>query len=272
MASILEKIVQRKKQEVASAMELVTADTVQGQARDAAPPRQFFSAVVEEGQAHLTRVIAEIKRKSPSAGVIREDFDPPTIARQYHDAGARAISCLTDEVDFGGDIEFIGLIRRAVELPVLRKDFIIDPYQVWESRVAGADAILLIAECLEMERLLECREIARQLGMTTLVEVHSQRNLDRVIESVQFGPGENTLLGINNRDLSRMVTEPSHTTQMLEAVDSNTLDRSFVVSESGIRTPEDLALLRASGVNIVLVGEHLMARTDPGSALEELLS
>ena len=218
------------------------------------------------------RVIAEIKRKSPSAGVIRDKFDPLAIARQYHAAGARAISCLTDEEDFGGDLRFIEQIREVVDLPVLRKDFIVDAYQVWESRAAGADAILLIAECLDIESMVTCHSLASDLGMTTLIEVHNEENLHRVLDSMSFPVDGDTLLGINNRDLAQMKTDLAHTGRMLDALGERTVERALVVSESGIRTPADLATLRSFGVGIVLVGEHLMAQSDPGDALRALLA
>lgn len=272
MASILEKIVLRKQREVAEAIDRTPLATIELRAANTAPPRQFFAAVVSGDSSAPTRVIAEIKRKSPSAGVIRDEFDPLAIARQYHAAGARAISCLTDEVDFGGELGFIEKIREEVELPVLRKDFIVDAYQVWESRAASADAILLIAECLDTETMLACRALASELGMSTLVEVHTEENLHRVLDSMSFPRDGDALLGINNRDLARMETNLAHTGRMLDAIDGGILDRDVVVSESGITTRADLATLRESGVGIVLVGEHLMSRTDPGEALRELLA
>lgn len=272
MPTILDEIVLRKKREVAEALAQRSLRDVQHAAEQADAPRPFFTALTAHPSADTTSVIAEIKRKSPSAGIIRDDFDPLTIARQYHAAGARAISCLTDEVDFGGDLAFIAQIRAHVDLPVLRKDFIVDPYQIWEARAAGADAILLIAECLDTETMSTCRTLAENLGMTTLVEVHSADNLRRVLGAMSFSHDGHALLGINNRDLTRMETNLAQTAELLEMTGTSELDRSLVVSESGIKTPHDLATLRAIGVGIVLVGEHLMAQPDPGEALQTLLA
>lgn len=272
MATILEKIVLRKQREVAEAIERTPLATLELRSGETPSPRSFFAAVASGDPGVPTRVIGEIKRKSPSAGVIRDEFDPLAIARQYHAAGARAISCLTDEEDFGGELRFIGEIRDVVELPVLRKDFIVDAYQVWESRAACADAILLIAECLDTETMLACHLLASDLGMTTLVEVHTEENLHRVLDSISFTLDGNALLGINNRDLDRMETDMTHTARLLDTLEEGTLDRAVVVSESGITTPAELATLRESGVGIVLVGEHLMSQSNPGEALRALLA
>ena len=212
-------------------------------------------------------VIAEIKRKSPSAGVIRADFDPVAIAKAYHHAGASAISCLTDEADFGGDLSYIQLIRDAVPLPVLRKDFIVDDYQLWEARAAGADAVLLIAEVLSEAEIIDMQILATELSMTTLVEVHSVENLLKVLDHIGFPHAGYSLLGINNRDLSSMTTSITHTFRLVELVEN----RDVLVSESGITSRDDLKRLREHGVNIALIGEYLMRQPDPGKALGRLL-
>lgn len=220
-------------------------------------------------------MIAEIKRKSPSAGEIWRrpgPFDPALVAQSYHAAGASAISCLTDTVDFGGELAHLEAVRSAVPLPILRKDFMIDPYQVWEARAAGADAILLIAECLAPQRILELRDLAHALGLGVLVEVHDEDNLRAVLETMRFPADGRTLLGINNRDLTRMETDLGNTARLVAAVGSAIEAPEVLVGESGIRTPEDLARLRESGVGIALVGERLMSQPDPGDALRELLS
>lgn len=237
-------------------------------AKEQPKPRNFFAAVVDEHDRARTRVIAEVKRKSPSAGEIREDFDPVAIARAYEDAGAAAISCLTDEKFFGGHLGYIQQIRSAVGIPVLRKDFIVDDYQIWEARAAGADAILLIAEVLPQARLLDFLILAKDLGMTTLVEFHDVESLQRIERHIGFPHSGYSLLGINNRDLRTMTTDISHTFRLVDMVENTRI----LVSESGIRTGEDLARLRAHGVNIVLVGEHLMRQPDPGEALSEMLA
>ncbi len=229
--------------------------------------RNFFQAVVDHGNTVGTRVIAEVKQRSPSGGVIRAAFDPVAIARRYHANGAAAISCLTDEVGFGGSLDFIHAIRDAVPLPVLRKDFIIESYQVWESRAYGADAILLIAECLSDAQLIDYKILAVELGMSVLVEVHDTENLYRVQPHLSFPHAGYALLGVNNRDLRTMTTDLRHSFRLAELVD----DTHVVVSESGITTPDDLKRLRTHGVHIVLVGEHLLRQPDPGVALATLL-
>ncbi len=263
----LETIIARKRVEVAKAKVTTPLETLQQVVAQVEPPRNFFAAVVDEHQRNQTRVIAEIKRQSPSAGVIREDFDPVAIARQYEAAGAAAISCLTDEEHFGGHLGYIQQIRDAISLPVLRKDFIVDEYQIWEARAANADAILLIAEVLPEGVLMDLMILAQRLGMTTLVEVHAVESLLRVRRHIGFPHSGYSLLGINNRDLKTMTTDLAHTFRLAEMVE----DKRVLVSESGITSPDDLTRLRKEGVNIVLVGEHLMRQEHPGDALRQLL-
>ena len=263
----LKSIVQRKRKEVAERMKATPLEELRARVGEMPRPRNFFQSLVTHGAPTHSRVIAEVKRKSPSAGVIREDFDPVDIARRYHEAGASAISCLTDEPGFGGKLEYVEMIRAEVPLPVLRKDFIIDAWQIWESRAAGADAILLIAECLTEREIVDFQIQAVELGLTTLLEVHDVESLYRVQPHVGFPHPGYALLGINNRDLRTMTTTLSHTFRMVDMIE----DRSIVVSESGIRTADDLRKLREHGVHIALVGEHLMKQPDPGEALRELL-
>ena len=272
MKTILDDIVARKRIEVAEAIEARPLAELEARLADAPPVRGFASALREPPGMLKTNVIAEIKRKSPSAGVIREDFDPEDIARRYQDAGAKAISCLTDGPGFGGRLEYLKIVRDTVTLPVLRKEFIIDPYQVVEARAWGADAVLLIAECLGDDMLKRCRDKARELDLSVLIELHAEENLERVIGLDGFMLDQDLLLGINNRDLSRMKTDLDRTEHILGLEAARDLDTDGVVSESGIRTPEDLRRLRESGVRIVLVGEHLMRCDDPGEALKSLLS
>jgi indole-3-glycerol phosphate synthase len=267
MTSVLNTIVARKRIEVERAKSTTPLDTLKERISDMPRPRNFFAAVVSDRRPRRARVIAEIKHRSPSAGAINNDFDPVRIARQYHEAGAAAISCLTDEKDFGGHLGYIQQIRDAVPLPVLRKDFIVDQYQVWESRAAGADALLLIAEVLEEGQLLDMMILARELSMTTLVEAHDVDRLLKIRHYIGFPHAGYSLLGINNRNLKTMETDLSHTFRLLEFVN----DRKVVVSESGISSAADLARLRQRNVNIVLVGEHLLRQPDPGLALRELL-
>ena len=265
MPNALQKIIERKFVEVQERKQHSSLELLQEKARSMPRPRNFFRAVVRDN-AEPTRVIAEIKKKSPSAGLIRNDFDPVDIAQRYHQAGAAAISCLTDQVDFGGQLDFIELIRAAVPLPVLRKDFIIDSWQIWESRAAGADAILLIAECLTEQDIVDFQILAVELGMTVLLEVHDVESLYRVQNHVGFPHAGYSLLGINNRNLKTMTTDLAHTFRMVDLID----DRRVVVSESGIRTAHDIQRLQQHEVGIVLVGEHLLRQPDPGQALREL--
>lgn len=269
----LDQIVAHTREALVEAKRQTSLEELRERISELGRPRNFFQAVVRHSTPVATSIIAEIKRKSPSAGWLRpeyaqEDFDPVTIARQYHAAGASAISCLTDERHFAGNLEYIHRIRDASPLPVLRKDFIIDPWQVWESRAAGADAILLIAECLTTSELLDLMILARELQLTTLVETHDMENLLRVLPHVGFPDRSYGLLGINNRDLRTMRVDLNHTTRLAAMVE----DTSTLVSESGIRTPADLAKLRRVGVRIALVGESLMREENPGDALSRLLA
>lgn len=265
MADILAQIVADKKLEVAACREAVSLDELKAKAADTERPRNFFAAVTRpKGEL---RVIAEVKKASPSAGVIREDFDPVQIAKAYHGAGAAALSCLTDEKYFQGSLSYIAQIKDAVPLPVLRKDFIIDPYQVYEARAAGADAILLIAECLGEPQMIDLLILATELKMTVLLEVHDYESLIQVKSHVGFPHPGYQLLGINNRNLKEMTTDLGHTLKLLKDVP----DKDILVSESGIRTHEDIQRLAEAGVHRVLVGEHLMKQPDVGEALRALM-
>ncbi len=269
---VLAEIIEHKREEVERAKREVPLRDLELEVAQAEPPRNFFAAVTNRRAKGTTAVIAEIKRRSPSAGWIRPEyeqdgFEPEVIARAYSRGGASAISCLTDEKFFGGHLSFIQRVKAACDLPVLRKDFVIDPYQLWEARAAGADAVLLIAECLNERQIIDMLILGRQLQLTTLLEVHSMENLLRVRPHVGFPHAGYNLLGINNRDLTTMTTDLAHTTRLLDLVD----DPSVLVSESGIKTPGDLARLRDAGVTIALVGEHLMREPDPGDALAAML-
>jgi len=266
----LETILARKRVEVAKAMATTPLDVLKQRVAEIDRPRNFFQAVVDKRE-YQPRIIAEVKKSSPSAGLIRSDFDPVAIAREYELAGAAAISCLTDEQHFGGHLGYIQQIRGAVSLPVLRKDFIVDQYQVWESRAAGADAILLIAEVLNEADMLDMMILARELGMTALIEVHDVENLLRVRRHIGFPHRGYSLLGINNRDLRSMTTDVSHTIRLLDVLEEDGVDRNVIVSESGVRTREDIAKLAQHGIHIVLVGEHLLKQESPGAAVRELL-
>lgn len=259
---------QEKRREVAERSSATPAAELVARLADAPPPRDFVGRLAS---AAKPAVIAEIKRRSPSAGWIRDEyrdggFDPVMVALDYESHGASAISCLTDTKFFAGELSFLSRVRQGCGLPILRKDFIIDPWQVDEARVAGADAVLLIAECLPDQGMLEgLADRAGELGMGVLLEIHDEANLERAEALVLAAPGR--LLGINNRDLSVMQTRLEHSLELAERV----RDRGLLVSESGIRTGEDLRRLAGAGVGIVLVGEHLMRQTSPGRALAELL-
>lgn len=266
----LAKIIAHKREEVALRKSQTSFGELEAMVAQAEPPRNFFAAVTK-GTLN-TRVIAEVKRKSPSAGWMRPeyssgDFEPESIAYEYFVNGAAAISCLTDEPFFGGDLSYIQRIKDRVPLPVLRKDFIVDPWQLWEARANGADAVLLMAECLNDSQIVDMQILAQQLQLTTLLEVHSMENLLRVRPHVGFPHASYSLLGINNRDLQTMKVDLNHTLRLLDMVEN----RSVLVSESGIKTQADVMRLNAEGVRIVLVGEHLMKAERPGDALRQLL-
>lgn len=268
----LETIVAATRRDLERAKAQTPIEQFQEMIEELGRPRNFFTAVTAPRRTGRTAVIAEIKRKSPSAGLIRPEyagdaFDPALIAQRYHANGAAAISCLTNEAFFGGSIEYIHRVRDACPLPVLRKDFIVDPWQVWQSRAFGADAILLIAECLNDSELLDLMILAHELQLTTLVEVHSAENLLRLRPHVGFPARSYMLLGINNRDLRTMKVDLNHSVRLADLVE----DRSVVVSESGIRNKADLDRLRTAGIRSVLVGESLMRDADPGAALARLL-
>lgn len=267
MNSILDKIVATKKQEVAERSARTPVESLREKVRSMPRPRNFFHAVTQKNGKKALNLIAEVKKASPSAGIIREDFDPVFIAKEYAAGGADAISCLTDEQYFQGSLDYLEQIRAAVDLPVLRKDFIIDPYQVWESRAAGADAILLIAECLQVNELIDLQILATELNLTTLIEVHDMDNLIRVRDRVIGFPHRSySLLGINNRDLRTFKTDLGNTLRMAELVE----DRNVLVSESGIHTAWDIQKLADAGVAAVLVGESLMRSPDIQAKMREL--
>jgi indole-3-glycerol phosphate synthase len=274
LPTVLEEIVDFKRAEIEQAKSTEPIADLGAMISRAEPTRNFFGALTSIApNTPRTRIIAEIKRRSPSAGLIRPEYDldgfkPELIAEQYSKAGASAISCLTDEKFFGGSLSFINRIKQHIPLPVIRKDFILDPYQIYQARAYGADAVLLIAECLSDDQIADLLKLADSLDLSVLLEVHSKINLLRVQPIVQSASTKRVLLGINNRDLSRMVTDLAHTTDLVELVE----DRSVLVSESGIKTATDLARLRNHGVNIALIGEHLMRQPCPGKALRAMLN
>ena len=262
MTVTLEAIAERTRETVAAARRERPIESVQERAADSAPVRSLYDVMTREDGA--THVIAECKRRSPSAGTIRDDFDAVGIALQYENAGATGISCLTDEPFFGGSLDDLTAIRGGVGLPVLRKDFLVDPYQIWEARAAGADAVLLIAELLDAPLLDELVGIADSLGMTCLIELHGAEQLDKVLACA--GPGR--LVGVNNRNLRTMQTDIRHVTSMLDGLADHL---PSVVCESGIRSHADIMQLRSHGIRNFLIGESLLKQDHPGTALRTLL-
>ncbi|SIO56642.1 indole-3-glycerol phosphate synthase [Singulisphaera sp. GP187] len=256
--SILDEIVASKRREVAAARLRMPLQEMEDQAASAPPVRDFRAALAGPGPIQL---IAEVKKASPSAKVIRADFDPIAIARAYQGHGAACLSVLTDVPYFQGHLSYLARIRASVAIPLLRKDFIIDEYQVVEARLAGADAILLIAEILDDETMAQLLARARGLGMAALVEFHEEANLPRVLASGA------DLVGINNRDLRRFVTDLDLTLRLRPQIPPDVL----LVSESGIRTHADVERLEAAGVSAILVGESLMRAENIGLAVEQLL-
>jgi indole-3-glycerol phosphate synthase len=268
MSDILQQIVATKHQEVAARKISMPVEELKRRIADLPRPRNFFYAVTTNSGKELN-LIAEVKKASPSAGVIRPEFDPVAIARIYQDNGADALSVLTDEKYFQGKLEYIAQIKQKVRLPILRKDFIIDPYQVYEARAAGADAILLIAECLDISQLSDLQILATELNMTCLLEVHDMENLIRVRDHIIGFPMKRySLLGINNRDLRTFKTDIATTLRMAELVE----DRGVLVSESGIHSHEHVKKLAKAGVAAVLVGESLMRSPDIGRAVRQLMT
>ena len=258
LANILDQIVATKRKEIDAAKSLRSEREISDACLAAPEPRDFFSAVSAPGPI---RLIAEVKKASPSKGVIRADFEPVQIARTYAQHGAACLSVLTDEQYFQGSLDYLRRIRATVDLPVLRKDFILDPYQVYEARAAGADAVLLIAECLDDAQLRLLHDTIGELQMAALVELYDPENLSRVMD---IGA---KLIGVNNRDLRTFKTDLEHTLRLREQVPADCV----LVAESGIRTRTDVERLEAAGVNAILVGETLMASPDIGAAVDELL-
>lgn len=257
---ILDQILTHKVAEVQAAKQLLPTVELKARLRDAGGIRPFTGALRARA-AQGTAVIAEVKKGSPSKGIIRPDFDPVEIARCYERAGAACLSVLTDERFFFGRLEYLGTIRRAVGLPLLRKEFIIDPYQVYEARVFGADAILLIAAALDDGTLAELAGLAAELQMDVLLEVHDEAELERALAV------PTPMLGINNRNLKTFHTDLAVTERLLPSIPSDRL----VVAESGIRTREDICRLQRAGAGAFLIGESLVREQDIEGKLAMLL-
>ena len=260
MADILQKILATKQREVAEASSAVPLAQVKAQAAVASEPRDFEAALRTKVRAGEPAVIAEVKKASPSKGVLRADFDPAAIARSYAAAGAACLSVLTDREYFQGAPEYLQAARGACALPALRKDFMVDPYQVYEARALGADCILLIVAALEPAVMRELEAHALGLGMAVLVEIHNAAELDAALTL------KTPLLGINNRNLRTFETRLESTLDLLGSIPADKL----VVTESGILSSADVRLMRRRGVEAFLVGEAFMRAKDPGAALAEL--
>ena len=258
--TILDRILETKRAEIAAAKERVSRAEIERRARGAPAPRDFVGALKAKIAGGRPAVIAEVKRASPSKGLLRPQFDPAAIARSYEIGGAACMSVLTDKEYFQGASEDLVAARGACSLPTLRKDFLVDPYQVYESRAFGADCILLIAACLSADAMSELEAHAHGLGMAVLVEVHDETELasTRALKT--------PLVGVNNRNLKTFETRIETTLDLLPRIAGGRL----VVTESGIGSPEDVARLRSAGVHAFLVGETFMRAPDPGSALRAL--
>jgi indole-3-glycerol phosphate synthase len=257
MTTVLDRIVAYKPAEIAAARARVSEAELERRIA-ALPPARDFRAALEQGNE--VRLIAEVKKASPSAGVLRADFDPVAIARIYEQHGAACISVLTDEPSFQGHLSYLERIRAAVAVPLLRKDFLIDRYQLLEARAAGADAVLLIAEILDDAKLRYLLREAHALGLQALVELYDRANLPRVLDAGA------RLVGVNNRDLRTFVVRLEHTLELAALMPKNVC----LVSESGIRTRADLELLRCDGVRAALIGETFMRAPDIGAKVDEL--
>lgn len=252
---ILERIVRTKHDEVREA--LPRLPELRERAASAAPPRPFAAALCAPGEV---RLLAEVKRRSPSAGEIRPGADPVEVARAYAAGGAAALSVLTDRAYFGGDLAFLAAVREGVSLPVLRKDFVVDPVQLWEARAAGADAVLLIVRILPPPLLAELLALAAELGMDALVEAHTGGELEAALAAGA------RLVGVNNRDLDTFTTDLA----LAERLAARVPPEVAYVAESGIRTPADVDRMGAAGIDAVLVGESLMRQPDLAAAAAAL--
>lgn len=261
MSDILSAIMATKVQEVAAAQVRVPLSQLKEQVFDAPPLRDFTAALMDKVRVGQSAVIAEIKKASPSKGVLRADFDPSAIARTYAEHGAACLSVLTDRQYFQGSVEYLQAARAACSLPVLRKDFLYAPYQVYEARCMGADAILLIVAALDLARLHQLESLGHALGMAVLVEVHDERELALALQL------DSPLIGVNNRNLRTFETRLETSLELRAQLPKNRL----MISESGIASPADVATLRDAGILAFLVGETFMRAADPGAMLTRLM-
>jgi len=255
---ILDDIIANKTVEVKESKNSLPLELIIEQIKDALPSRNFFNAIKPDGKL---KIISEVKHASPSKGVFRDDFDPVQIAKSYSRGGASAISVLTDEKYFRGSLTYLKNIRAEVDTPLLRKDFIIDPYQVYEARLFGADAILLIVAALDQSILKELLDLTRQLDMNAIVEIHDEAELQRALDA------GSRIIGINNRDLRTFDVDLNVSINLSKKVPAD----KIVVAESGISSIEDIDRLRGEGVHVFLIGETFMKAPDPGLKLKELI-
>ncbi len=262
MSDILNKIIATKTVEVATAKIQKPLAMMQAEAIAAAPTRDFIASIRHKIAGNQSAVIAEIKKASPSKGIIREDFDPAAIAKSYEQGGAACLSVLTDVEYFQGCADYLKQARAACKLPVLRKDFMIDTYQVYEARAMGADCILLIAAALDLNTMRELEQIAHGLGMAVLVEVHNSDELDLALQLAT------PLLGINNRNLRTFEVSLDTTLELLARIPSD----KIVVTESGIFTSDDVARMHKNNVHTFLVGEAFMRQPEPGVELAKVFA
>ncbi|MHB8353035.1 MAG: indole-3-glycerol phosphate synthase TrpC [Burkholderiales bacterium] len=262
MSDILQRIVDTKRREVAAARLQVSLQDIEAAARQAPPLRNFVGALRHRIGQELPAVIAEVKKASPSKGVLREDFQPEQIAASYAQHGATCLSVLTDRDYFQGGVEALQAARMACQIPVLRKDFIVDPYQVYETRAMGADALLLIVAALNQSEMVALAHLAQSLGLAVLVESHDAEELTRALAL------ETPLIGINNRNLKTFETRLETTLQLRSQVPADRI----LITESGIASATDVARMRAHGVHAFLIGETFMRAPDPGLALAQLFA
>ena len=258
--TILKKVIARKREEVAERSPIVSISDLHHQIKEQTVPRGFVDAIANKLITGHSAVIAEAKKASPSKGIIREQFDPVAIANSYQAGGAACLSVLTDKDFFQGSEEYLKQARAACSLPVIRKDFIVDPYQVVEARAIGADCILLIVACLDDVQMAELNAAAIELGMDVLIEVHDQAELERSLAL------DNTLVGINNRNLHTFEVSLNTTLELLPAIP----DDRIVITESAIHTIDDISAMRENSVDAFLVGEAFMRADDPGEKLQAL--